>query len=137
METVKRFKDMNLEERRAYFSQKQREKRAREKSNDPEGFTSKLREEKKRERAEKKSDDPEGYTSKLREEKERQRAEKKSDDPEGFMSKRRDEKRKERAKVLSEENNRNEIFIKSIKEGRIYECICCHRVMFKNGGNKF
>ena len=52
---VKRFKDMNPEEKQRYFTQKQREKRSKEKFNNPEGFKRKLRDEKERQNTEKKS----------------------------------------------------------------------------------
>ena len=104
VEPVKRFKDMNAEEKRIYFNQKKRELRAKKKSIDPECFAKEIRDEKRRQRTEKKSNDQEEYRRK---------------ESEG--------KKKRRANVLSEENNRRKLFIDSIKDGRIYECISCHR----------
>ena len=48
-----------------------------------------------------------------------------------------EEKRKYRYKKVSTEENREKLFKESIKFGRIFPCVCCHRLLFKNSVSNF
>ena len=50
-----------------------------------------------------------------------------------YKKERRDKLIKVRAKKISTEDKRREVFRDSIKDGRTYECVSCHRLCFKNG----
>ena len=62
---------------------------------------------------------------------------KRSNNEEAFKSERKEEKSKWRISKIATEEGRRECFRASIRDGRIYPCISCHRVCFKNGVHSF
>ena len=46
-------------------------------------------------------------------------------------------KRISRNNLTNTEQKRSKLFKESIKFGRIFPCICCHRLLFKNGVTDF
>ena len=70
-------------------------------------------------------------------EKAKARTKKRQNNEFDYLNQRAEEQAKTRANKISKETGRGKSFRDSIKDGRIYECVCCHRVWFKNSVKPF
>ena len=61
------------------------------------------------------------------------RQKKRIEDPGKFKESMALEKAKVRANKISSEKKRNKVFRDSIRKGRVFDCISCHRLLFENG----
>ena len=68
--------------------------------------------------------------------KKQQRLKERTENEAVFKNKRAIEKAIERLNKVKDEEQRRKRFIESIKRGRIFECVCCHRKMFDTGVSK-
>ena len=100
-------------------------------------FKVKMAAEKKNERTKKRAQDENSFTVKRANEKRIERTKKMAENPELFKQKQKEEKRKTIQIKNSSEEGRRTSFRNSIREGRKYSCICCHRLFFNNGVVKF
>ena len=92
-------------------------------------------------RGQKRQENEDEYIQKLRDEKADYRGQKRKENEEEYLQKRskeiagyREKKREIRSKTRE---SRQEQFRESIRDGRIYECLCCHRLWFKNSVKPF
>ena len=70
-------------------------------------------------------------------EKQNQRLNKRQKDENSYKVQNAKEKEKTRSRQVNTERKRGKIFKESVKHGRIYPCISCHRLLFQNGVYQF
>ncbi|XP_071956868.1 uncharacterized protein [Antedon mediterranea] len=109
---------------------KQRESE-RQKNNT--AFKQKRAEEKQSERDCKRQKNETAFKQKRAEEKQNERETERQKDEQSFKLKRGDEKQKGRLKGADSAFKRKQAFLESIRDGRTYICISCHRKLYKNG----
>ena len=73
----------------------------------------------------------------MRQEKSLGRAKSRLKNEKEFRDQRSDEKRQRKANLNGTEEGRRKLFRDSIRDGRIFPCICCHRLCFRNSVQLF
>ena len=152
----KKIKDMSVEEKREYKRIKEKQRREKMEESKKEKMKENDRNRKEVKRSDERGKDETGFKRKRADEKsierekarggnevvfKRTRAEEKAkgrntarqEDEQALRSKWAEEKAKGRLKEVSSEEKRRKKFIDSIKKGRIFECVSCHRKCFENG----
>ena len=118
-----------------------KQKRAKEKAKEREAqrmendiaFKEKRATEKAEERAAQRMENDVAFKQKRTAEIAKQRKAQRSENEIAFKQKRATEKAKERIKSTDSEEKRRRKFLESVRQGRIFECVSCHRKLFENG----
>ena len=76
--------------------------------------------------------DPEGYREKETNERQQRRNVERERDPEAFKMKLKEQQQTHRLSKIDSFFKRKKAFLASIRNGRIYFCICCHRKLHEN-----
>ena len=134
MEKLKGGDIVNLREK--WSTEKELQRREKRCLNE-EGFKQSRSVEKVNERSKKRLKDEEGFKEISSNEKAKLRAKKRTDNEPEFQEREREIRAKTRLNKISTDNGRGKCFRDSIRDGRIYECVSCHRVWFKNGVKPF
>ena len=122
---------------KAKAADEKRKARTKKKISNEDKFKSERATEKRKERTKKRQKDEVRFKAERRAEKSKERMKKRTDDEEAFKNERKEEKRKWKLNKNATEEGRRECFRASIRDGRIYPCISCHRVCFHNGVQSF
>ena len=129
----KKLKDMSDEERREYRRQKYKERMSKVQEADKVFIKKTWAINKESLRRKKREENPEIYKELVATKMANQRAKKRKENPEVYKELVANEKSSQRTKKRNSLEGRSKQFKDSIKAGRIYECICCHRLSFHNG----
>ena len=155
-EKRKKISEMNIEEKREYKKLQQRKRRNNLSEADKEDYNEKNRINTQNQRRKQSEMNKESHLLKMAEEKRNQQIKEKEMNEEIHLKKMADKQRNQRKK--ERENNeemlkdkmkvqkskarqnhqntaekRRNNFLDSVKHGRKFECVCCHRVCFQNG----
>ena len=93
--------------------------------------------EKSNERSKKRQQDEVGFKNIRTAKQSNARSKKRQENESELKQKRCEEQKKTRFNRIITEDKRAKVFKDSIKDGRIYECVSCHRLCFKNGVNPY
>ena len=114
-------------------AEQQAKARATKREANEQGYKESIAAEKFKSRASQRETDEKGFKKDRTNAKSKERASKREADEKGFKKTRADEKSKTRLNRVNTEEKRRRLFINSIKKGRIFECVSCHRKLFENG----
>ena len=105
----------------------------KKKKENKEEYLEKQRLQKREQRLIQRTKNKEECQEKERQSRQKTRLNQRSENEDKYRAKERDSRQKLRLKETDDQQKRSKKFKESIKDGRIFECVCCHRICFKNG----
>ena len=118
--------------RRTRAAEKSKERTSKRNANKEE-FRKTTAAEKSQYRANKRSANVKEFKKAAAADKSKDRLYKRIADEEGFRKAMAVEKNKTRLNCMNDEEKRRKLFLDSIRSGRVFECVSCHRKLFENG----
>ena len=130
---ISNLKEVEKRQRRKLWASEKTNQRMKKRQENNDLFKKSMAVDKKSVRAKKREENNDLYKKSMAVDKKSMREKKREENPSLFKENMRNEQTKSRINRTNTEEKRGIQFKKSIKNGRIYECVSCHRVGFQNG----